>query len=64
MTTFYVINAVRGEVIEVLASDINAAHHEAYVTHPEWRGDWMTCTRTPPTQEEIQDLMGWLPENE
>jgi len=64
MINFYVINASRGEFIEVQASDINVAHSEAYVTHPEWRGDWTTCTRTPPTQEELDALVQWRPWDE
>jgi len=64
MITFYIINASRGEFVGVQASDIDAARAEAYVTHPEWRGDWMTSTRTPPTQEELDALVQWRPGDE
>ena len=65
MTTFYVINAVRGEMVEVLAAGALEARQASYKLNSEWMGEWITTiTGAPPSQEEIRDLMEWRPENE
>jgi hypothetical protein len=65
MTTFYVINAVRGEWLEVQAPGVLEARRESYKANPEWMGEWITTTTgEPPSPEEIRDLMEWRPENE
>jgi len=65
MTTFYVINAVRGEWLEVQAPGVLEARRESYKLNPEWMGEWITTTTgEPPSPEEIRDLMEWRPENE
>ena len=63
MTTFYVINSTRGEMVEVLAAGALEARQASYKIDPGWMGEWITTiTGAPPSQEEIRDLMEWRPE--
>jgi hypothetical protein len=48
MTTFYVINAVRGEWLEVQAPGVLEARRESYKANPEWMGEWITTTTGEP----------------